>query len=447
VFKRRKLHKKSWIFFDKKVLSNEPPEWLRIIGDTAYFPNLKKWQGKEDGVEVVVVTPDVIEELKLEGVTSVNLSNVGEIPLSPPFNEIDFNPSGYRPVKKDAGVKNFPVLKNVNERSIEASSALALEIEKIDSAKKAHATVEYLSLGVPVVVKDMSQIVTWLGVEMSEVLSRVEIEKIKNPTEREKISVQLRRSALLNHSLSSRLQQIRKAAGLTTFQKPPISVIVATKRPEMLDRVVEIVAMQDYPNLELILALHGDSFSNDFKFPEESNLPITVLRFPEKTIFGKVLSEATAVASGQWIAKMDDDDWYGNEHISDLYLATKYANAELVGKGSEFVFLEEKNLTIRRDLGNSEVESGTLAGGTLLIKSELLHEVNGWRELQRGVDIALIKDAHLAGCRMWRTHPFGYLLRRTASEHTWVVKDSYFLQQSEQKWDGIASDLVGVIDN
>ena len=215
----------------------------------------------------------------------------------------------------------------------------------------------------------------------------------------------------------------------------------------MVDRIVEIVAMQDYPNLELILGLHGDSFSKDFEFPEESMLPITVLRFPEKTIFGTVLSEATAVASGQWIAKMDDDDWYGDKRISDLYLAANYANAELVGKGSEFVFLEEKNLTIRRDLGNSEVESGTLAGGTLLIKSELLHEINGWRELQRGVDIALIKDAHMAGCRMWRTHPFGYLLRRTAGEHTWVIKESYFLQQTDQKWDGLASELVGVINN
>tara|TARA_Y100000590_G_scaffold401344_1_gene486128 strand:- start:1832 stop:2479 length:648 start_codon:yes stop_codon:yes gene_type:complete len=215
----------------------------------------------------------------------------------------------------------------------------------------------------------------------------------------------------------------------------------------MVDRIVEIVEKQSYSNLELILALHGDSFPKDFECTGKSMLPITILRFPEKTIFGKVLSEATVVAGGQWIAKMDDDDWYGKEHISDLYLAAKYANAELVGKGSEFVYLAEKNLTIRRDLGNSEVESGTLAGGTLLIKSELLHDVNGWRELRRGVDIALIKDARLAGCRMWRTHPFGYLLRRTSGEHTWVIKDDYFLQQSQQRWDGIASELVGVIDN
>jgi len=447
VFKRAQFSRKSWSFVGEKVSLSNQSDWLRIAGDSSYFPNFKKWQRKEDGVEVVVVTPDVIEELELEGTASIKLGVSKEIPLSPPFDEFNFNPSGYRPVKKDAVIENFPLLINLDERIDKATSALALEIEKIDSVEKALATVEYLALGIPVLVKDDSQIATWLGDETTEVLARVDVEKIKNPSEREKISVQLRRAVLSNHSSSSRLQQIRKAADLTVFRKPPISVVVATKRPEMVDRIVEIVEMQDYLNLELVLALHGDSFSKDYESPIAGKLPKTVLQFPGKTIFGKVLSEATAVASGEWIAKMDDDDWYGIEHISDLYLAARYANADLVGKGSEFVFLQEKNLTIRRDLGNSEVESGTLAGGTLLIKSELVREINGWRELKRGVDIALIKDAQLAGCRMWRTHPFGYLLRRTGGQHTWEADDKYFLRQSEQKWEGVASDLVGVINN
>ena len=44
---------------------------------------------------------------------------------------------------------------------------------------------------------------------------------------------------------------------------------------------------------------------------------------------------------------MDDDDWYGKEHISDLLLAASYSNADLVGKGSEFVYLMEEDITVR----------------------------------------------------------------------------------------------------
>lgn len=447
VFKRARFSKKSWLSFGENVILQDPHDWLRIIGDSSYFPNLKKWRGKEDGVEVIVVTPDTSGELELDGEVLVHLGTIEKIPLSPPFDENNFNPSGYCPVRKNAAVENFPSSKDKNDRVVKARSALALEIENIDSAEKSLALVEYLALGVPVFVRDQTELETWLGAEIPEILKSLSVEKIKNPTEREKISVQLRRSALLDHSVSSRLHQIRESAGLTVYKKPPVSAVVATRRPEKLSRIVEIVEMQDYPNLELVLALHGDGFVEDFGILENRKLPITVLKFPEQTVFGKVLSEATAVAGGQWITKMDDDDWYGKEHISDLFLAAKYANADLVGKGSEFVFLEEKNLTIRRDLGNSEVESGTLAGGTLFVDAELMREVNGWRELKRGVDIALIKDAQLAGCRMWRTHPFGYLLRRTSGQHTWAIEDKYFLQQSEKKWDGFASDLVGVIDN
>ena len=168
--------------------------------------------------------------------------------------------------------------------------------------------------------------------------------------------------------------------------------------------------------------------------------------FPKETIFGHVLAGASSAANGEWIAKMDDDDWYGKEHISDLLLATSYSDADLVGKGSEFVYLTEENLTIRRDLGDSEVESRTIGGGAMLVKAEIFSEIYGWRELSRGVDVALIDDVVSNGGRVWRTHPFGYLLRRTKNQHTWEVDDSYFLRHADQKWEGFASELVGVLD-
>ena len=234
-------------------------------------------------------------------------------------------------------------------------------------------------------------------------------------------------------------------AGLITPQEPLISVVVATKRPEMVNRIIEIVAHQDYPNLELILALHGDSFREGSVSTSEKKLDKTVLHYPEEIVFGQVLSEASNSANGEWVAKMDDDDWYGSEHISDLSLAARYSGADLVGKGSEFVYLEEKDLTIRRSIGNNETVSRTLAGGTLLFRSELLRAINGWRYLPRGVDVALIDDAVAAGASLWRTHPFGYLLRRTSGEHTWGVKDSYFIRNADQEWDGKKFDIAGVM--
>ena len=117
-----------------------------------------------------------------------------------------------------------------------------------------------------------------------------------------------------------------------------------------------------------------------------------------------------------------------------------------MGKGSEFVYLTEEDITVRRDLGNSEAESLTLGGGALLVRSETLKQTYGWRELTKGVDVALIDDVATSGGRVWRTHAFGYLLRRTKGHHTWDVDSQYFLRNAYQKWEGFASEIVGVVD-
>ena len=75
----------------------------------------------------------------------------------------------------------------------------------------------------------------------------------------------------------------------------------------------------------------------------------------------------------------------------------------------------------------------------------MLKEIYGWRALSKGIDVALIEDTILAGGRVWRTHPFGYLLRRTEGQHTWEVDDRYFLRHADQRWDGKVFELVDVM--
>jgi hypothetical protein len=62
----------------------------------------------------------------------------------------------------------------------------------------------------------------------------------------------------------------------------------------------------------------------------------------------------------------------------------------------------------------------------------------------RGVDAALIDDVARAGGAIWRTHPFGFLVRRSTGSHTWRISDSYFLRQAQQQWSGMDLDVAGV---
>jgi len=421
----------------------EVPRWLRVIGDGDHLPGAHAWKGGDDGVEVVVIA-DNSDSPRPDGVPVVRVGPSSGISEAPPFDHRRFNPAGFRPAGGNAKIEMAPDLPRSEDRIQAARAALAVRIEQIDSVASAARLFEYAASGVPVVLDSLEGADRWLGKPLTKAVSEVDQDRLNDPTERERVSVVQRRAALTGHSLPARLRQIRGAAGLPVLSEPSVSVVVATNRPTMVDRILRIVALQDYPNVELVLALHGDGFGEaDPKAPE--GLQVTVLRAPADVVFGRVLSEATARAAGEWIVKMDDDDWYGAEHLTDLTLAASYTGADLVGKGSEFVYLEEADLTVRRDLGNNEVASRTLAGGTLLVRAEMLREVNGWRGVSRGVDLALIDDVTRVGGQIWRTHPFGYLLRRTGGEHTWKVNERYFLRHADQQWDGLATEVVGVV--
>ena len=193
------------------------------------------------------------------------------------------------------------------------------------------------------------------------------------------------------------------------------------------------------------MVLHGDRFPSDTEEGLEQLVegPLTVVRVSSTATLGDALNAGTDAASGELITKMDDDDWYGPEHLWDLVSAAEYSGAELVAKGAEFVYLEQLDLTIRRFVGRAESSNRTVAGGTLTISRRNLEALGGWRPLAHGVDTALVADVERAGGRVFRTHGFGYIYRRHGAQ-TWVKGVDYFLRQSKGQWRGLDLDVAEV---
>jgi hypothetical protein len=424
------------------------PGWVRLVGNQDHLPGALSWSEgsarRNEGCEVVVVAPDApADAVGSVDVPVVRLGADSGIPLVAPVNHLRFNPSGFLPVGTSAVVEDLPDAVWPEDRVRSARSALGVRVEQVADAKGAARLLELTASGVPVLLGDADGAERWLGADLVVALCGVDEGDLADPIFREAVSVAQRRTTLNTHSLPARLAQVRAAAGLPVQPVPSVSVVVSTNRPALVERIVGIVAAQDHPSTELILALHGDGFSAaDPVAPP--GLDLKVMRAPADAVFGHVLSQASALAGGEWVAKMDDDDWYGTEHLSDLVLAAGYSGADLVGKGSEFVYLEGSDVTLRRGLGAGEAPSRTISGGTMLVRTAMLREVCGWRGVPRGVDVALIDDVARAGGAIWRTHPFGYLLRRTTGSHTWRIDDGYFLRQAQHQWQGLDLDVARV---
>jgi len=315
-----------------------------------------------------------------------------------------------------------------------------------DPAQRAGHLAVLAAAGAVVVAPDLDdEVGAMLGVELSAALGEGSV--ALDATDRERLSVRQRRAALRDHSLTTRVRQLVNQAGLAPIELPPVSALAATNRPDYLPHLLSAVTSQNYPRLELVLALHGGGFGGEVEHRlSDVSIPVQVVRVAHEMTLGDALNLAVSASSGTLLTKFDDDDHYGVDHVWDLVLAREYSRAQLVGKAAEFVYLAESDVTVRRFAGRAESFTTTIGGGALLISRQDLDEAGGWRRVPRQVDRALVEDVERAAGLVYRTHGFGYVLVRHGQGHTWVEGDQYFLDQADAQragldmaWSGVAA--------
>lgn len=247
---------------------------------------------------------------------------------------------------------------------------------------------------------------------------------LDDPLAREEHSLELRRAAIDAH-------------GSVDWQRP-VSILLATRRPEQLDFALAQVARQrGVSSLELVLAPHG--FDVDpARVRDAVGIDARVVPAPADAVFGDVLQAAALAADGDVLLKMDDDDWYAPDVVADLLRARAYSGAELTGMPAEFHYLAPRDLTVKRG-HPTEFYARFVAGGTILVDRSVLREVGGFRSVRKYVDAQLLSAVTAAGGAVYRTHGLGYVLRRNESGHTWEVDMDYLLDPSrvQRTWDGL----------
>ena len=268
-----------------------------------------------------------------------------------------------------------------------------------------------------------------------------------DPTAREALSIRMRRAALREHGWSHGAEKADAAVSPPAPWPLLVSILLVTRRPDRLPGVLAAVERQTYPRIELVLGLHGAGFADAHRHASKLSVSWKAVTAGGAEPLGAVLSVAAAAASGRLLAKMDDDDLYGDDHIWDLVLAHQYSQAQLVGKGAEFVYLAGSNRTLHVHGGGESYLSGAaLAGGTLLIARRDLERAGGWPKARQAVDLALRKNVVRNGGRVYRTHGAGFVLVRHGRGHTWKLEDDYFLARADTVRDGWDEGLARLAD-
>lgn len=233
---------------------------------------------------------------------------------------------------------------------------------------------------------------------------------------------------------------------------PLVSIVMATMREKYIDRIFENLRRQNYPNKEVIFVTQN--FSKEGLESLRSKLNslngyqhIKILSDNSNITLGERLNLAASHGRGEFIAKMDDDDFYFENYLSDMLLPFKFGNFDVVGKAENFVYLEELNKTVllRQDRAANQ-EITFVAGPTLIIKKETFNRIGGFLPLNRGEDSTLIKRILEKGGKVYSCDPFNFIQFRSNNlkDHTWQQKIEAFESSGTLVSDGFASDIVKV---
>ena len=197
---------------------------------------------------------------------------------------------------------------------------------------------------------------------------------------------------------------------------------------------------------ELIFVANADEFTEVNLDRVRNQVPgSTVLRLDEEASLGQCLNEARRFATGDYIAKFDDDDHYGDAYLADLLLAFAYTDAAVVGKQCYFAYLEGRDETVLRFPGREFREAPRVVGGTILADRSLTDHIM-FDDLPRGTDTTWLEAVRDQGLTVYSADRYNFCQVRRAdvSTHTWKPSDAEFLRPTNAVAAGFAREAIFV---
>ena len=256
--------------------------------------------------------------------------------------------------------------------------------------------------------------------------------------------VSLNKSTSFSHEIAA-LDSLRRERRSKISSYPTLSVLVSSLRTDDLTSLLTQLTAQSLQTFELVLGLHTISLNATHKKLiaelKQRKIAVSTYSFGSEYKLGTILSTIAANSSGAYIAKMDDDDFYGPEHLRDLLDAAIDTGADVVGRAMNYVYLEPLQLTVRRfsTYGTQAVElwSDWVCGGTILVKRDEAEAANWFGDGETAVDRFLLSGITNNGGKIWRTFGAGYIYCRTYTFHTYVTNYSKYLNGASEQVVGI----------
>jgi hypothetical protein len=249
---------------------------------------------------------------------------------------------------------------------------------------------------------------------------------------RDRRALRAHRRVFDEHLYTHRVGTVLETAGLpVTPDVPSVTVVVPTNRPAQLDNVFGFVGRQLHERIQLVLVQHG------FDVPEpelnhrakDAGIDELIVRAADSALtLGACMNLALEAADGTFVAKMDDDNWYGPHYLRDLVRAFSYTDAEVVGKWAHLVHLQRSGATLLRFPEAEHRYVRLVQGGTIVVSRSTAQQLR-FDDLPRRVDTTFLEKVTAAGGKVYSADRFNFVSvrRADAGGHTWKITEEQML--------------------
>ncbi|UOF90625.1 glycosyltransferase [Fodinisporobacter ferrooxydans] len=213
-----------------------------------------------------------------------------------------------------------------------------------------------------------------------------------------------------------------------------VSIITCTKKPQFMEMIFNNYNNQKWDKKELIIILNRNNMRmQEYKRKASQFKNVKVFKLPETATLGACLNYGIQKAVYPYIAKFDDDDFYGARYIEEAMKTMNRVKADIVGKRAIYTFIEYKNVLLLRFSGGENKFVNFIAGGSIFMKKSVWQTVP-FRNITLGEDIDFLQRARKKGYKIYsssKNHFIG-IRRKNPIHHTWFPDINYLLKTGKR---------------
>ncbi len=217
-------------------------------------------------------------------------------------------------------------------------------------------------------------------------------------------------------------------------KKYGFSIIAPTYRPKNIENIIKNYTRQVINDKELIIIVNNSKVKIESieKIASEYE-NISVYQLSEDISLGECLNFGIEKSKYDFIAKFDDDDYYGRFYLEEAYNAFSTKDCQVVSKLDVYYYFEEfKRLMISiKNKENSYYFMGT--GSTICFKKDIFKDIK-FADVNRGEDAQFFKDCMKNEYKLYITSKFNHLIYRSKDykSHTYKAHPDQIMRYCKE---------------